>query len=88
MQRTPRKRLGCKSGVSRAGSLSRSVRPHHALMTIETLIERWFAIGSLIFGLSHVLYPAKWAVLFLPHQITVPCGTMPFLGMMTMPSRM
>ena len=35
-------------------------------MPIETLIERWFAIGWLIFGLSHVLYPAKWAALFLP----------------------
>ncbi len=35
-------------------------------MPIETLIERWFAIGFLIFGLSHVLYPAKWAALFLP----------------------
>ena len=35
-------------------------------MPIETLIERWFAIGWLIFGLSHLLYPAKWAALFLP----------------------
>ena len=35
-------------------------------MPIETLIERWFAIGWLLFGLSHVLYPAKWAALFLP----------------------
>ena len=35
-------------------------------MPIETLIERWFAIGFLIFGLSHLLYPAKWAALFLP----------------------
>lgn len=35
-------------------------------MTVETLIERWFAIGFLIFGLSHVLYPAQWAALFLP----------------------
>ena len=35
-------------------------------MTIETLIERWFAIGFLIFGLSHLLYPAKWAAVFLP----------------------
>ena len=35
-------------------------------MPIETLIERWFAIGWLIFGFSHVLYPAKWAALFLP----------------------
>lgn len=35
-------------------------------MPIETLIERWFAIGFLVFGLSHLLYPAKWAALFLP----------------------
>ena len=35
-------------------------------MPIESLIERWFAIGWLIFGFSHVLYPAKWAALFLP----------------------
>ena len=35
-------------------------------MLIETLIERWFAIGLLIFGLSHLLYPAKCAALFLP----------------------
>jgi hypothetical protein len=35
-------------------------------MTIETLIERWFAAGWLIFGLSHLLYPQKWAALFLP----------------------
>jgi uncharacterized membrane protein len=30
------------------------------------LIQRWFAIGFLIFGLSHLLYPAKWAALFMP----------------------
>ena len=35
-------------------------------MSFETLIERWFAIGFLIFGLSHLLYPAKWAAVFLP----------------------
>ena len=35
-------------------------------MPIATLIERWFAIGWLIFGLSHLLYPAKWAALFRP----------------------
>ena len=35
-------------------------------MPIETLIERWFAIGFLIFGLSHLLHPAKWAAVFLP----------------------
>jgi hypothetical protein len=35
-------------------------------MPIEILIERWFAIGLLIFGLSHLLYPAKWAAVFLP----------------------
>ena len=35
-------------------------------MTVEALIERWFAVGWLIFGLSHLLYPRKWAALFLP----------------------
>ena len=35
-------------------------------MPLDLLIERWFAIGWLIFGLSHLLYPAKWAALFLP----------------------
>ena len=35
-------------------------------MPIEILIERWFAVGLLIFGLSHLLYPDKWAALFLP----------------------
>ena len=35
-------------------------------MSFETLIERWFAIGFLIFGLSHLLYPAKWAAVYLP----------------------
>ena len=35
-------------------------------MPLDTLIERWFAIGSLVFGLSHLLYPSKWAALFLP----------------------
>lgn len=35
-------------------------------MSIDILIERWFAIGWLVFGLSHLLYPAKWAALFLP----------------------
>lgn len=35
-------------------------------LPIDTLIERWFAIGLLIFGLSHLLYPAAWAALFLP----------------------
>jgi hypothetical protein len=35
-------------------------------MPIETLIERWFAVGWLIFGLSHLMYPARWAALFLP----------------------
>jgi uncharacterized protein YjeT (DUF2065 family) len=35
-------------------------------MPSAILIERWFAIGSLIFGLSHLLYPAKWAAVFLP----------------------
>lgn len=35
-------------------------------MPLDTLIERWFAVGWLIFGLSHLLYPAQWAALFLP----------------------
>ena len=35
-------------------------------MTTELFIERWFAIGWLIFGISHLLYPAEWAALFLP----------------------
>jgi len=35
-------------------------------MSLDILIERWFAIGWLVFGLSHLLYPAKWAALFLP----------------------
>ena len=35
-------------------------------MRLELLIERWFAIGWLVFGLSHLLYPCKWAALFLP----------------------
>ena len=33
---------------------------------LEVLIERWFAIGLLIFGLSHLLYPDPWAAAFLP----------------------
>lgn len=35
-------------------------------MSINLMIERWFAIGGLIFGLSHLLHPAKWAALVLP----------------------
>lgn len=35
-------------------------------MTVEALIERWFAVGWLIFGVSHLLYPREWAALFLP----------------------
>ena len=35
-------------------------------MSLDILIDRWFAIGALVFGLSHLLYPAKWAALFLP----------------------
>lgn len=35
-------------------------------MSLDILIERWFAIGWLVFGLSHLLYPAKWAALVLP----------------------
>jgi hypothetical protein len=35
-------------------------------MPVEVLVERWFAVGWIIFGLSHLLYPAKWAALFLP----------------------
>ena len=35
-------------------------------MSLDILIARWFAIGWLVFGLSHVLYPDKWAALVLP----------------------
>jgi uncharacterized protein YjeT (DUF2065 family) len=35
-------------------------------MPLDLLIERWFAIGFLAFGLSHLLYPDKWTALFLP----------------------
>ena len=35
-------------------------------MPLDTLIARWFAIGWLLFGFSHLLYPAKWAALVLP----------------------
>jgi hypothetical protein len=35
-------------------------------MLLEILIERWLAIGFVIFGVSHVLYPVRWAALFLP----------------------
>lgn len=35
-------------------------------MSLELLVERWFAIGSLAFGLSHILYPGKWAALVRP----------------------
>jgi uncharacterized protein YjeT (DUF2065 family) len=35
-------------------------------MPLELLIERWFAIGLLIFGLSHLLHPRQWAAVFLP----------------------
>jgi uncharacterized protein YjeT (DUF2065 family) len=33
---------------------------------LDLLIERWFAIGWLVFGLSHLLQPDTWAALFLP----------------------
>ena len=35
-------------------------------MSLELLVERWLGIGWLVFGLSHLLYPGKWAALFLP----------------------
>ena len=35
-------------------------------MHTELLIERWFAIGMLLFGFSHAVHPGKWAALFLP----------------------
>lgn len=35
-------------------------------MALDLLIERWFGIGLLAFGVSHLLYPAQWAALFLP----------------------
>ena len=40
--------------------------PIETPMSLDTLIARWFAIGWLLFGLSHVLYPAKWVALILP----------------------
>ena len=39
-------------------------------MSLDLLIERWFAIGFLVFGLSHVLHPAKWAAVFLPLRVS------------------
>ncbi len=33
---------------------------------LDLLIERWFAIGWLVFGLSHLLHPDKWSAFFLP----------------------
>src|SRR5438093_12298008 len=35
-------------------------------MPLEIIIARWFAVGCLVFGLSHLLFPAKWADLMLP----------------------
>ena len=35
-------------------------------MPLEILVERWFAIGSVVFGVSHLLYPGKWAALSAP----------------------
>ena len=35
-------------------------------MPLDLLIERWFAIGFLVFGLSHMLHPDKWTAVFLP----------------------
>ena len=36
------------------------------LTPLDLLVERWFAIGCLIFGLSHLVHPAPWAAVFLP----------------------
>ena len=60
-------------------------------MPLDLLIERWFAIGFLAFGLSHLLYPAKWAAVFLPLRdsdsgglllatFTLPLGLLVVLG--------
>ena len=35
-------------------------------MTRELLVERWFAIATLIFGVSHLLNPSQWAALTRP----------------------
>ena len=35
-------------------------------MALDLLIERWFAIGFLVFGFSHLLNPDKWTAVFLP----------------------
>jgi uncharacterized protein YjeT (DUF2065 family) len=40
--------------------------PIRTSLPLDTLIDRWFAIGLLLFGLSHALYPAKWATAILP----------------------
>jgi predicted phage tail protein len=37
-------------------------------MPIETFIERWFAFGLLVFGLSHLLHPVRWAAFVQPLQ--------------------
>jgi hypothetical protein len=44
-------------------------------MLLEILVERWFAIGSVIFGDSHILYPGPTAQLH-PNCIPPPphCG--------------
>ena len=52
-------------------------------MPLDTLIERWFAIGWLVFGLSHLLYPAKWAALILPLREREGGGLL--LGMFNLP---
>jgi hypothetical protein len=35
-------------------------------MPLELFIERWVAIFSILCGLSHLLYPARWAELLWP----------------------
>lgn len=35
-------------------------------MPLDLAIERWCGLGWILFGLSHLLYPQKWADLFLP----------------------
>lgn len=52
-------------------------------MPLDLLIERWFAIGFLVFGLSHLLYPGQWAAVFLPLRESETGGLL--LAMLTLP---
>lgn len=42
-------------------------------MALELLIDRWFGIGAVVFGISHLLHPGRWAALYLPLRET-PAG--------------